>query len=151
MFCYFKRMKKVALAGKGQDNPIYEPATDSNPSSGMYASVDNVEYEPYNDSIANDKDDPRSFYNQPDSMGGDIYSENNAQVNPIYEPGPIGNLTTEQAYASADNLEYEPYNGAGSDTNDPSSFYNQLHTHPDLDFEKSLTNPGDEAIYESIK
>ena len=33
---------------------------------------------------------------------------NNAQVNPIYEPGHIGNLTTEQAYASADHVEYEP-------------------------------------------
>ena len=83
-------MKKVALAGKGQDNPIYEPATDSNPSIGMYASIDNVEYEPYNDSTANDKDDPSSFYNQP-------------------------------------------------------------HTHPDVGFDKRLANPDDEAIYESIK
>ena len=151
MFCYFKRMKRVALAGKGQDNPIYEPATDSNPSIGMYASIDNVEYEPYNDSTANDKDDPSSLCNQPDGMEGNISSENNAQVNPIYEPGPIGNLTTEQAYASADNVEYEPYNGAGSNKDDPSSFYNQPHTHPDVGFDKRLANPDDEAIYESIK
>ena len=114
-------MEEVTVVAKEQDNPIYEQGTDGDASTEMYASVDNMEYEPYNDNPAKGKDNPRSFYNQPNDQSC-ISLENAEQDNSIYEPGTDGDPGNEEMYTSIDNVE--PYNDT-ADIDDPSSFYSQ--------------------------